>query len=112
MRGYDAQQARDESINSLKISKLICEITQNCTRYDFTGIAAFENQRVFLNSTKSIIFGIAEKNIQKYLGEVCQNPDFRNNEKQMVEMIEVLINIGGLREFITAYFKKGLSEVS
>lgn len=43
MRGYDAQQARDESINSLKISKLICEITQNCTRYDFTGIAAFEN---------------------------------------------------------------------
>jgi hypothetical protein len=52
---------QSELINTLKISKIIKEISAITVKFDFSGIKYFEEERVFINSTKGAVFGLIEK---------------------------------------------------
>lgn len=48
----------DELVNSLKISKILKEISNLTIKFDFSGIRSFEEERPFINNTKGAIFGL------------------------------------------------------
>lgn len=60
----------DELVNSLKISKILKEISNLTIKVDFTGIRSFEEERVFINNTKGAIFGLIEKELTQVLLEL------------------------------------------
>lgn len=57
----------DELVNSLKISKILKEISNLTIKFDFSGIRSFEEERSFINNTKGAIFGLVEKELTQVL---------------------------------------------
>ena len=66
MRGYNGNE---ETINPLKISKIIKELTTVSIKFDFSGISVFENEKAFIGSSKNIVQGIGVKKLGKMLLE-------------------------------------------
>ncbi len=60
----------DELVISLKISKILNDISNLTIKVDFTGIRSFEEERVFINNTKGAIFGLIEKELTQVLLEL------------------------------------------
>lgn len=60
----------DELVNSLKISKILKEISNLTIKFDFSGIKSFEDERAFINNTKGAIFGLAEKELTQILQDL------------------------------------------
>jgi hypothetical protein len=57
-------------MNSLKISKILKDISNLTIKFDFSGIKSFEDERAFLNNSKGAIFGLAEKELTQILQEL------------------------------------------
>lgn len=61
MKDYDQLSSNKhlgELVNTLKISKLLKEISAITLKFDFTGIQSFEVERGFINHAKGAIFGL------------------------------------------------------
>lgn len=80
-------------------------------KYDFSGISTYENERVFISSTKSIIHSLTDKNLQNSLNSVYQIEveKYEGLVNNTIEYLKILRNLGTLREFLTSYFKKILN---
>lgn len=62
--GYNGNE---ETINSLKIAKMLKDVIQLSSEFDFGGIKSFESERIFISSTKSIVYSNACKNLPRSL---------------------------------------------
>jgi hypothetical protein len=61
MKDFDqniSSKLLDELVNSMKISRILKEISALTIKFDFTGIKPFEDERAFINNTKGAIFGL------------------------------------------------------
>lgn len=66
MQDFDqaaSSRLQSELLNTLKISKIIKEISAITIKFDFSGIKSFEEERVFLNNTKGALFGLIEREL-------------------------------------------------
>lgn len=67
------------------------------------------NETAFIMNTKSIVHEIAKKNMRKCLGKM--NELQQGGDAEISEWVEVFINLGTIREFLTGFFKEILVEL-
>lgn len=105
---------QSELLNTLKISKIIKEISAITIRFDFSGIKSFEEERIFLNNTKGAMFGLIEKELTAALSKIpgVQSSKRAELEKDIMGKFMILNNIAKLKDFCIPFYKNTLKEMS
>jgi hypothetical protein len=70
----------------------------------------FESERIFISNTKTVINSIGNKKIPKLIEEYVERLEGEGErkkivEKNIIEWINGLENLGCLRDFIVGYYK-------
>jgi len=101
---------QSELINTLKISKIIKEISIITVKFDFSGVKSFEEERHFINNTKGAIFGLVERDLTAIFGRLANVPSHRRSEleKDIVNKFIILNNIMKLKDFCIPFYKNTL----
>lgn len=69
-----------ELLNTLKISKILKELSAIVVKYDFSGIKSYEETRHFINNVKGAIFGLVEKELTSAFDKLSQQNGSRKAE--------------------------------
>ena len=103
-----------ELLNTLKISKILKEISAIVVKYDFSGIKSYEESRHFINNVKGAIYGLIEKELTLAFDKMSQKTGPRKEEieKDIINKFVVLNNIVKLKDFCSSFYKNKLKEMS